>query len=295
MLKQKLKEDVFYFIKMALVYVVLVLVVFLLANSAGEVLQERENLMAAQDEMIPSAMLEFVGMQKLGQFPAKMEVFFVGLMILNIVVLIGIFVHGFSAMRRSFVKSRFSFFFMQIMPLWKNYVLWAGEILLTGLLGWAIYIFVVGIFGGMLTADMYVDDGVLFRALLEYMGARGISLALFVTALGMFFGLALEQRFQPVDLGLGLTGVSFVLGNLYKIPQYIGYTQVQQMVNAQETMETMRALKELRILCPFAWLNPINIYNGILDSKELWVYLLLAVLLLVAGGLWYCKRDWKEV
>lgn len=295
MLKQKLREDVLYLIKIAVVYLVLLLLVFVVASPVGGVLQEREALMASKDETIPLAMLEFVGIQKLGQFPAKVEVFFLGILILNLIFVVGTFAHGVSAMRESYEKSRFSFFFMQIMPLWKNYILVLGEILIVSLLSWGIYTMEIGIVGKVLTSDLYADETSLVSALLEYMSARGIALVLFITALGMLFGMLQSRRIHGVDIGLGIVGVSFVLGNLYKIPQYIGYTQVQAMVNAQKTMETMRALKSLRIVCPFSWLNPVNIYNGILESNQLWIYLVLAVLLFIVGGLWYCRRDWLEV
>ena len=295
MLKQRLKEDVVYLIKITIVYLLLVIGVYVASGLVGDVLQEREKVMMSNNEMIPSAILEFVGMQKLGQFPAKMEVFFVGLMILNLVVMASLFVRGVSAMYKSHTNGRFSFLFMQIMPLWKNYILTMGEILITCLFSWGLYILIVMGFGGLLVADMHVDSGVVLQELLGYMGTRGISLVLFMVALGMMFGTAQRQRVQPVDLSLGIIAISFVLGNLYKIPQYVGYTQVKQMIAAQKTMEIVRVWKQLRIVCPFSWLNPINIYNGILDSSQLWGYLLLAVLILVMSGLWYCKRDWTEV
>lgn len=295
MLKQKLREDGIYLIKVAVIYLMLVLLAFAITQPVGKVLEEREVLMAAKDEAIPLVVLEFVGMQKLGQFPADVEVFFLCLMILNLGVMTGLFVHGILAMRESFEKNRFSFFVMQIMPLWKNYVFVLAEIMLKAVLSWELYILAVRVFYGFLIADLHIDDRLWLQALMDDMGARGVLLALFMTALGMLFGMSQCRRVHSVDIGLGIVGVVFLIGNLYKIPQYIVHMQEQGIGDVEKTTELVDALRNLRIICPFSWLNPVNIYNGTLKMSQLWIYGVLAILLFVTTGLWYCKRDWREL
>ena len=294
MLKQKLREDGFYLIKATVIYFVLVLLMFVIAGPVGKVLEDREVLMAAKEETISYVILEFVGMKKLGQFPADVEVFFLGVMILNLGVMLGLFVHGVLSMRESFEKSRFSFFVMQIMPLWKNYIFVLAEILLKATLSWWLYLLVVRGFYGILIADLHMDDKLWLQNLLEDMGVRGLVVMLFMTALGMLFGMSQNRRVHSVDIGFGIVGISFVLGNLYKIPQYIAYMQKQGVGDVDSTMKLVDGLKNLRIVCPFSWLNPVNIYNGTLKMGQLWIYALLVVLVFVVIGLWYCKRDWRE-
>lgn len=295
MLKQKLREDGKYLILSFVTYLSFVLLAFLISGPLGKVLEEREVFMAAKDEAIPFVILEFVGMQKLGQFPADIEVFFLGLMILNLGVMVGFFVHGVSAMRNSFEKSRFSFGAVQIMPLWKNYIFVLAEILLKALLGWWIYMSVVSSFCGILASDLHVDDRTWILALLKDVSMCGVVLVLFMTVLGMLFGMSQHHRVHSIDVGLAMVGASFVLGNLYKIPQYIAYMQERGIGDVEKTMELVNVLKNFRILCPFSWLNPVNIYNGTLKMSQLLIYIVLGVVLSVVIGLWYSRRDWMEV
>lgn len=295
MLKQRLREDIIYLIKVAIVYFAVVLLVFVVAGPVGEVLRAREIIMAAKDQAIPSVMLEFMGMQKLGQFSAKVEVFFLGVMVLNLGVLIGIFVHGVRAMRASYEKNRFSFFFMQLMPLWKGYIFVIAEILFVSMLSWWLYTMMLGLFADVLTSDLYIDEIAVVSSLLESVGVRGFVLVLFMSALGMAFGMLQRRKVHGTDVGLGIVGASFVLGNLYKIPQCIAYLQPAAVGDTENIVKTANVLKGLRIICPFSWLNPVNIYNRTLEVAQLGIYVVLTLLLVVVIGIWYCKRDWQEL
>lgn len=295
MWKIRVRDDGVYLIKMTILYTVLVLAVFFISGPVGDALLEREILMYSKGETLPSEILAFVGMQTLGHFPAKLEVFFLGLLILNLVAAMAAFLRGVHAMQASFEKGRFSFFFLQVMPLWKNYVILMGEILVTGLLGWVIYTTIVRIFAAILTSEVLPAEMDLIQSVLSDMTVRGIMVMFFMTAIGMVFGMSQKRHVQGGDICLCFLGGALVLGNMYKIPQYIAYLQTREMVRAQDTIAVFHTLKKFQVMCPFSWLNPYNIYHGFLDMKDLGIYILLATVLLVATGFWYCMRDWKEM
>ena len=152
----------------------------------------------------------------------------------------------------------------------------------------------IDFFAEFLTKELYIDEATRVGSLLESMGIRGLVLVLFMTVLGVIFGMFQCRRVRGMDAGLCIVGAAFVLGNLYKIPQCVGYI-LTSAENANKILETASTLKTLRILCPFSWLNPINIYNRTLEVTQLWIYVVLTLVLAVVTGIWYCKRDWLEI
>ncbi|MBQ8519563.1 MAG: hypothetical protein IJ455_08200 [Agathobacter sp.] len=295
MAKRRLVDEGIYFIKAAIVFAICMVVAVALSSILSGVLQEREQQMIEIGQIPSDAVLELVGMQEIQVFPPQVEIFFLLLMISNLLPLGAIIGHSVHSMRYSFEQGAFAFYYVQVMERWMYYGLTLLRILISSMLTWGIYIVEVILASGFVSRDLGAEIGEAVLAVLGTMARRGSGIVVLMVALGVLYGVCQYYRLHGADYGLFLIGLSFILGNLYKIPQLIGYKQIEEMVNAQMTMKVVYYMKQLRFLCPFSWLNPFNIQHNILNESVIWGYGLVAVVILVVAGIIFWKRDWQEL
>ena len=295
MTKRRLIDEGIYLLKAAIAFAVCMVVAVLFSSILSGALLEREQQMVETGQVPSDAILELVGVQELRVFPPQVEIFFLLLMILNLIPLGMIIGHSVQSMRRSFEQGAFAFYYVQVMERWMYYGLTLLRILLAGVLIWGIYIVEVILASSFVTRGLGAEIGAVVSSVFGTMAWRGIGIVLLMVAFGVLYGICQYYRLHGVDYGLFLIGISFTLGNLYKIPQVVGYKQIEEMVNAQMTMKVVYYMKQLRFLCPFSWLNPFNIHHNILNESVIWGYGLVAVVILVVAGIIFWKRDWQEL
>lgn len=295
MTKRRLIDEGIYLLKAAIAFAVCMVVAVLLSSILSGALLEREQQMLESGQVPSGAILELVGVQELRVFPPQVEIFFLLLMILNLIPLGMIIGHSVQSMRRSFEQGAFAFYYVQVMERWMYYGLTLIRVLFSGVLAWGIYIVEVILASSFVTRGLETEIGAVVSSVLGIMAWRGAGIMLLMVALGVLYGGCQYYRLHGSDYGLFLIGISFILGNLYKIPQVIGYKQIEEMVNAQMTMKVVYYMKQIRFLCPFSWLNPFNIYHDTLNASVIWGYGLIAVALLVVAGIVFWKRDWQEL
>lgn len=295
MIKHRVINELMFLLKMIIAFGIGVLIVFGASHLLGGVLAEKELEMALNQQEISKAMLELIGMQQLAQFPASIEVFFLLVLVLNLIVVCVIIAHSVHAMRRNLEQGAFGFLFVQVTKKHIYFIIELLRTLVVAFCTWGFYVVALFVTAAFLLSDaeLLVADKV--YEILSTMSIWGIAIVLLFVAIAVLYGIVQGYRMHQVDFGLAIIGVGFVIGNAYKIPQYIGQKQIEQMVNAQETMEIMRMMKTLRIACPFSWLNPYNIYNHVLDAGILWIYVAVALLVFAIAGAVFCLRDWWEV
>lgn len=295
MIKSKIAHEIIYLIKTALAFAGMIVITIVLSQILGEALAAKELEMIENEQVLATAMLEMIGMQALQQFPANIEVFFLIIMVLNLIVMGTIIGHSVHAMRKSVEQGAFSFLCVQTMSVWMYFCVTALMALLVALLSWGIYStelffasnFLLKGYGMAVFSSVY--------AILKSVAILGAGVVVLMVAISVLYGVAQSYSMHGVDFGLAIMGISFVLGNVYKIPQMIGHNQIEQMINAQQTMEVARMLKQMRFLCPFSWLNPFNIYNYILSPRMIGSYMMVALAIFVIAGVVFSLRDWQEV
>lgn len=295
MIKRWFEEEGIYFIKAMLSMGLLIVVAIVLSTVLSGPLQEREQIMVENGEVLPATVLELIGMQQLRAFPPKMEIFLIALMVANLIVMGCIIGHSVHSVRESIKKGAFAFHYVQVMQPWQYYIMVVLRTMCSALLIWGIYVIEVLLAAGILCNRLSVDVLPKVQAIVGAMAVRGIAVVMLMVAIGVLYGIKQDYRMHGVDFGLCLIGVSFIVSNAYKIPQYFGQKQIDEMVNAQDMMNLAFQMKQVRFVCPFAWLNPFNIYHNILETGVLWSYGLVAVGILVAAGVVFWKRDWWEL
>lgn len=293
--KRQIIDDTIFIIKTALAVAVLMGIAVCLSSILSGPLQERELLMIENEEVMSTAMLELIGMQQLQQFPAKIEIFFLILMVYNLIVIGNIIGYSVHTMRRSFSQSSFIYYYAQVMRMWQYYLITILRTVFSAFVVWGIYIAGVIFASEFLTRGLDSEMVNTISMILNELAVRGTGIVLFMVAIGVLYGIKQCYRMHGVDYGLCLIGISFILGNLYKIPQLIGQKQIEDMVNAQEMMQMAYQLKQIRFLNPFAWLNPFNIHNHILETEVIYRYGAVALGLIVVAGIIFSVRDWKEL
>ncbi|MBR2045521.1 MAG: hypothetical protein IJ958_05230 [Agathobacter sp.] len=295
MVKNKILDGLIYLAKTIVLLGVLLVITVVLSQELGALLGEKELELIENEQVIPLAMLELIGMQALQQVPADIEVFFLIIMVLNLVVIGKIMGHSIEVMRNGVRKGAFSFLYVQTMHVWVYFVRLVLSVLVMALVTWGLYI------AGVFVCSSFVFTGLeaVFltnaNVVLSTMAFRGLGVLVLMVSFSVICGVKQIYSMDGVDFTLCVMGVSFVLGNAYKIPQLIGQKQIEQMVNAQQMMEITRGLKEIRFLCPYSWLNPFNIHNRILSTRMIWSYVLVAVAIMIMAGVIFCLRDWEEV
>ena len=295
MIKDRVARELIYLIKTALIFAGMLGITIVLSHVLGGALAAKELEMLENEQVLATAMLELIGMQMLQQFPANIEVFFLIIMVLNLIVMGTIIGHSVHAMRKSVEQGAFGFLYMQTMHTGMYFGITVLLVLMTALLTWGIY-----------SAELFLASNFLLKgygaavfssvyAILTSIAGLGAGVVVLMVSISVLYGVAQSYSMHGVDFGLAIMGLSFVLGNVYKIPQVIGHNQIEQMINAQQTMEVARMLKQIRFLCPFSWLNPFNIYNYILSPRMIGSYVIVAVAIFVIAGVVFCLRDWQEV
>ena len=263
MLKKRVTDEIIYLIKAAFAYAVMMALVVMLSSLLASTLEESELLILESEAGISTAMLELVGMQALRQFPPQIEIFFLLLMVTNLVVCAAVIGHSVHRMRESYEKGGFAFYYAQVMRPWQYYIMTGVRILLSAELVWGIYIAMV--YGALkvLSQGIAIEVVIVVFNIISEMALRGLVIILLMSVVGILYGIKQNYKMHGVDYGLCLIGVGFLVGNAYKIPQLIGQKQIEEMVNAQDMMQLTYAIKQLRVACPFSWLNPFNIYHTI--------------------------------
>lgn len=295
MIKKRVTDELVFLVKTAVAFGLGFLFTFGASRVLGELLEKKELDMLLNQQELPKATLELIGMQKLQQFPAEVEVFFLISMVSNLAIMGVIFAHSVHTMRQSVGQGSAGLLLLQVTKKRIYFVAECIRILLAAWLTWGIYMMGMFLAGGFLAKGVDISISSKVVDILSTMTVWGVVVALLVASISVLYGIKQQYRMHGFDFGLVLMGISFVIGNAYKIPQYIGQKQVEQMVNAQQTMEVMRTMKSFRWANPLSWLNPFNIYNKVLDVEMLWSYAGVAVLVFAVAGAVFCVRDWWEV
>lgn len=296
MIKQWLKKEGIYFIKMFSTFAVLGVLAVLLSQLLAGVLQERELLMVENEEVLPATVLELIGMQQLQVFAPELEIFFIIMMVTNLIIMGAIIGHSVHSVRESIEKGALSFYYVQVMKSWQYFAITVLRVVGSALVLWLAYVIEMMLAGVILCAcnPALTGEEIVLTVLLE-MAWTGIPVVLLMSSAGMLYGIKQGYSMHGVDYGLCILGISFLIGNIYKIPQYVGQMQIDEMTNAQEMMNLAYQLKQIRWICPFAWVNPYNIYHSVLGQGMLWGYLGVAILILIVTGVVFSKRDWWEL
>ena len=278
-------------IGMALLLSFAVVVSVFLSNA----LLEKETAMQQMGKLPVVAVMELVGMQSLQVFPPQVEIFFLMLMVLNMVVMGAVIGHAVHGVRRSFETGVFAFFYMQVMDKGLYYVYTVLRLLLVSIMAWLMYMVEVMISLSFVVKGLDVEVIATVEAIQGEMLLRGIGVLIFMLGIGVLYGIQQYHGMHGVDFGLCVMGICLALGNFYKIPQFIGYKQVEAMVNAQVTMRVAYYMKQLRFLCPFSYINPYNIYHNTLNESVVGVYMLIGIAIMVVAGIIFWKREWREL
>lgn len=295
MIKNRVINELVFLMKVVLTFGIGILVLFGVSHVLGDLLAEKEVEMVLNQQELPKAMLELIGMQQLQQFPANIEVFFLSILVLNLIVMGMIITHSICAMRQGLERGSFGFLFVQVMKKCTYFIIEIFWTLVIAFLTWGIYVSAIFITAKLLLKNVEAMVATKVYVVIESMSTWGLGVVVLLVAISVLYGVKQSYRMHGMDFGIAIMGVGFIIGNAYKIPQYIGHKQIEQMVNAQETMEVMRMMKEFRFASPFSWLNPFNIYNHVMDVEMIWCYVGMAVLLFVIAGAVFCLRDWWEV
>jgi len=296
MIKQWIKKEGIYFIKTICAFAIFGVLAVVLSQVFAGVLQERELLMVENEEVLPATVLELIGMQQLQVFAPELEIFFIIMMVTNLIIMGAIIGHGVHSVRESIEKGAFSFYYAQVTKSWKYFGMIALRVAGAALVLWLVYVLEMMLAGVILCVcnPALAGEEIVLTVLLE-MAWTGIPVVLLMSSAGVLYGIKQGYSMHGVDYGLCIIGISFLIGNLYKIPQYVGQMQIDEMMNAQDMMNLAYQLKQIRWICPFAWVNPYNIYHSVLDQGVLWGYLGVAILILIVTGVVFSKRDWWEL
>jgi len=295
MLIRRIIDESKYFIKTIIGIGVLMVIAVVLSSLLSGLLEEQELLMVENEEILPPTVLELVGMKELQIFPPQLEVFFLIIMVTNVIVMGLLIGHSVHRMREDYERGTFIFFYMQKMRPWQYYLMSVLRIVLSAFVVWAIYMAGVVLACEVVCREMSSDVLGMVTHILEEMAVRGVPVVLLVVAVGVLYGIKQNYKMHGVDYGICLIALGFVAGNAYKIPQFIGQKQIDEMVNAQEMMKIAYTMKQARVVCPFAWLNPFSIHHEVLDISVLNTYGWIAIALLVVAGVIYSMRDWQEL
>lgn len=295
MLKRKITSELIYLLKVVVVLAVWNVVVFLVSQILGGVLAEKEAEMLVTQETVSKAALELIGMQQLSQFPAIIEVFFLSSLISNIVVLGSIVLHSVKMMRKSIGQGSFGFLFMQVVKKHHYFISESIRVFGVACLTWLSHIGMMFVTGILILKTVETDITEKICDVFTKMSLWGLAIVFLLVAISVLYGISQSGNMHELDFSIVVMSLPFILGNVYKVPQYIGQMQVEAMVNAQGTMEVVRMMKQFRFFCPFSWLNPFNIYNHVTDVGMIWCYIGVAAVIFVVAGVVFCKRDWWEV
>lgn len=251
--------------------------------------------MVENEEVLPAAVLELVGMQQLQIFPPQLELFFLVTMVTNVIIMGLLIGHSVHRMRESYEKGAFAFYYIQMMRPWQIYLLTIARIVFSALLVWGIYVAGVLLAGEVLCSGLTSEVLTSVPWIIYKMGMRGIVIVVLMTAIGVLYGIKQNYKMHGVDYGICLMFLGFAISNAYKIPQLIGQKQVEEMVNAQEMMQLAYTMKQVRCVYPLAWLNPFNVYHEVLDVEMITTYGWIAIMIFVVAGVSYSARDWQEL
>ena len=295
MIKRKITSELIYLLKVMLVLAIWNVVVFFASQILGGLLADREAEMLLNKETISKAALELVGMQQLQQFPASVEVFFLSSLISNVVLLGSIVLHSVKMMRKSIGQGSFGFLFMQVVKKHRYFISEAIRVFAVAALTWGAYMAMMFLNGSFILKTLEVDVAEKVYDILWTMSLWGAGIVFLLVAVSVLYGISQSGNMHELDFSIVVMSVPFILGNLYKVPQYIGQLQVEAMITAQGTMKIVQVMKQFRFFCPFSWLNPFNIFNHVTEGGMIWCYVGVAALFFVVAGLIFCKRDWWEV
>lgn len=284
-----------FLIKTAILLMFCLIVTVMLSDVLGDFLLEKELLMEEMEKLPPVATLELIGMQSLKVFPARVEIFFLILMIVNLVTIGIVIGHSVHRMRASFENGSFAFYYMQVMNKGIYYLFIVLRLLFVNMMVWLIYIFEVKLGISYLVKGLESEVAVVVEGILRELAYRGIGVLILMTAIGVLYGIKQRHSFHGVDFSVCIMGILFVLGNIYKIPQFIGQKQIEAMVNAQDIMRTTYYIKQIRFVCPFSILNPYNIHHNIIPVDLAWNYAGVGLLLLFITGIFFELRNWQEL
>ena len=284
-----------FLLKTIIIITLSLIVTVILSGVLSNVLLEKELLLEEIEKLPPLATLELIGMQSLQVFPAQVEVFFLILMVLNLVIIGLVIGHSVDRMRASFENGTFVFYYMQVMNKGIYYVFAVFRLLFVNITVWAIYILGTKIGISYIVKGLDGDVVAVVEGIHRELAVRGIGVLILMTAIGVLYGIKQNQSLYGIDFGLCVMGVLFVLGNIYKIPQFIGQKQVEAMVNAQEIMKLTYQMKQMRSICPFSILNPFSIYHNIFDADMAWRYAGIGIMVLLVAGIVFWVRNWREL
>lgn len=295
MIKKWITDEGIYFIKTLIGAGLLMVLAVLLSYAFADTLHEKELLMVENEQLPAKALLEFIGLQQLQVFVPRLEIFFIALMVTNFIMIEAIIGHSVHSMRNSIEKGAFAFYYAQSMPAWQYYILVVIRVIGSALLAWSFYMAEVYLACSVLCKGLESDVVSTVQLMMGKMLFHGIPVVFLAVAIGVLYGIKQGYSMHGADFGLCLLGISFVIGNIYKIPQYIGHLQMEEMVNAQDIMNLAYQIKQIRFACPLAWLNPYNIYHSVVTTDVLLGYGLASVCVLCAAGVIFWKRNWWEV
>ena len=305
--KKKVIDGLLYLIRSAIIYVVLAA----LAVGASVVLRkpllDKELELQQQTELIqqqviskgelekmliPTEAFQLVGMVKFQQVDAAYEVFFLIMMVCNLIVFGMIISHALFSFEQDEMSGNYLFYYSQINTKIGYMIRKTVNVIINSIFSWSLYIGCI-LIGAKVIADQFSIQLTKINGIIVQSWKMGIIVAVLMAAIGIFYAMMKKRRMtgtifaQYVVIGL------FMMGNLFKVTQLFAYFQRITESDAKFMEKSTDILKNLQVICPFAILNPFSILNKIVIDDAWVLYLMLTVIIITGAVMLFERKEWE--
>ncbi len=160
------------------------------------------------------------------------------------------------------------------------------------LIRWALYI------GAIAVALYFLCDklGLAFEnewGNIYMIAVRGLPFLFFIATLTGVYAMLETRNMSYRDFIFSVCIVSYIVGNLYKVTDYVSYYLRSIQADAEGIMQISRNLKQFRSVYPFTLLNVLNTEKKPLPEDIYFIYIGIGVLLILISWLIYYRKNFE--
>ena len=123
---------------------------------------------------------------------------------------------------------------------------------------------------------------------------RGVVILLFLVSIGIIYNMNSRRTMTMGSLFSIICSFSYIIGNLYKVFDLIGYYMRMALVDDSVIAKLTEALEKLRIFFPFTLLNVLNTEKKPLPEERYIWYVMISCVFVLLGWLMYRKKSFVD-